>query len=56
MPFGPNDTIRSAGARKYQGKQRRAFKSAFNACHAKGHEEARCFKIAHTAAKRAGAA
>jgi hypothetical protein len=54
MPYGPGDTVKSAGAKKYKGKQMRAFKSAFNSCYEKGHEESRCFKIAHHAAKNAG--
>jgi hypothetical protein len=54
MPYGPGDTVKAAGASKYKGKALRAFKHAFNSCHAKGHEESRCFKIAHHAAKNAG--
>lgn len=52
MPYGPNDKL-PASAKAYKGKQARAFKAAFNACYEKGGEEARCFKIAHHAAKGA---
>lgn len=51
MPYGPKDPL-PASARRYTGKAARAFKAAFNACHAKaGNEESRCFAIAHHAAQ-----
>jgi cation transport regulator ChaB len=54
MPYGPSDKL-PPSARAYTGKAARAFKHAFNACYEKGHEEARCYKIAHHAAKMAQA-
>lgn len=53
IPYGPDTPVKAAGASKYKGKQLRAFKHAFNSCYEKGHEESRCFKIAHHAAKGA---
>lgn len=56
MPYALGDSLsRVHGADKYKGAQKRAFIHAFNQCYEKtGHEESRCYRIAHTAAKQAG--
>lgn len=55
MPYAIGDKLTNIhGASKYSGNAKRAFIHAFNSCHEKGGEEARCYKIGHFAAKQAG--
>ena len=54
MPYDRNDELPKAVRDRYTAKQQRAFRRAYNSCHADGGESARCFPIAHAAARRAG--
>lgn len=55
VPYEQGDSLsRVHGAGKYKGKQKRAFIAAFDSCFKQGHEESRCYAIAHHAAQGAG--
>jgi len=54
MPYRSVADLPKAQVNQYSGHQQSAFRKAFNSCYDAGNAEGKCFRIAHSAAKRAG--
>lgn len=52
MPYRKPSEINVPGVDRLDPEQQRAFMVAFNDCYERGHEEARCYKIAWHAARQ----
>lgn len=53
MPYSSTNQLPKAQTDQYSGHQKSAFRKAFNSCYHEGRPESNCFRIAHSAAKRA---